>query len=47
MLSSTAFDSLWMSDTVSKVVPSVSFSIWEANRNHRGLSPASMENGEL
>jgi hypothetical protein len=25
------------------VVPSVSFSIWETKRNHRGLSPTSRE----
>jgi hypothetical protein len=28
------------------VVHSVSFSIWETKRNHRGLSPASREDGE-
>jgi hypothetical protein len=27
------------------VVPSVSFSLWETKRNHRGLSPASREDG--
>jgi hypothetical protein len=29
------------------VIPSVSFSIWETQRNLRGLSPASREDGEL
>jgi hypothetical protein len=45
MLLSTSCDSLWMSDTVSNV-PSVSFSIWETKLNHKGLSPASREDGE-
>jgi hypothetical protein len=31
---------------VQNIVPSVSFSIWETKRNHRGLSPVSREDGE-
>jgi hypothetical protein len=47
MLSSTACDFLWMSDTVSKCHPPVSFSIWETTWKHRGLSLVSREDGEL